>query len=786
MAPPTDSQTTGLLINIFVGLPATLLCLLLFTPLRRSYPTIFLARHHANLPTPPIPAPGLLSWLRPTLSNPLSALSHDASLFLTFLLTQFYFFLTLSLLAVLLLPIYYTASHKSLPETNPLHTLGVNQFSLSNVPSTDHARFWLLLVLEYVLFAYVVRHLLSHFSLYCAARRRYRAKNIPANYAILVQDIPKDAYSRVAVRSYWQRLLPGLVETVLLVHDGRKIEREKKCFWNAVEKREAAERRVWKGRDQCEGCKAAKGSEDENCSYTLSSVSTLDITSKQSMEPARPPGKNLNVDWKQHWRLFSPREAGAAARYWEVRQRYCYDKVYVRQRVEEEITRTQSAIVVFRTRHAASIAAQTNFSTRENAWRVCRAPEPEAIDWAQMVVRGRTVYVRQAVTVLLATAFTLFWIIPITGIMGLANLSKLAQIEINGNTPFLFLEDVKNWSKITTGLIESWFPAVILMVFLSIVPKVLQCFVSISRIPSKAKQDSLVRDWYFVFVMFSNFLFVAFAGTLLEELATIVDRPARTVEILASNIPNQAAFMMNFIILGALTEAPRELLQLFRVGGRWVTLTVFAKTDRQREEAEIGDHEMNYVKFYAFSQLVSLLGLVYCTIQPFIIPCCAAYFGISYVVFKYNLCFSLYNEYEDGGRMYGGALYSVWAGLFAHLLTMIGVFGLNKNPAQSALIIIPTVLSVLFLFYCRKSFDRVIEHGSALETQNTIEELEGPDAVCEGLLDSYIHPGFGKLPEEVENRSGVPGIKEKNCCWYLDEESDTESIEQSLEEIVTA
>lgn len=416
---------------------------------------------------------------------------------------------------------------------------------------------------------------------------------------------------------------------------------------------------------------------------------------------------------------------------------------------------THSAIVVFRTRHVASIAAQTNFSRQEHEWRVCRAPEPEAVDWAQMAVSGWTVYLRQAVTALLATGLTVFWIIPVTAIMGLVNLSRLAAIEINGKQPFRFLEDIRDMSKVTTGFIESWLPTVILTIFLAIVPNILEFFVSISRIPSKAKQASMVRDWYFVFVTFSNFLFVAFAGTLLQNLGTIIDRPAETVELLASNIPKQAAFMMNFIMLIALTEAPRELLQIFRVGGRWFKRAFFAKTDRQREEADVGDPEMDYVGFYAISQLIGLLGLVYCTIQPFIIPCCVAYFGISYVVFKYNLCYSLHNEYEDGGRMYGGALYAVWFGLFAHLLTMIGVFGLNKSPAQSALIIIPAVVSVLFVLHCRKSYDRVIEHGSALETQDRVEGLEGPDAECEDLLESYLHPGFEELPEEIENKSGV-------------------------------
>lgn len=609
---------------------------------------------------------------------------------------------------------------------------------------------------------------------------------------MLVQDIPKHSCSESSVRKYWERLFPKEVARVFFVQDARRLEKIKKRFWQAVEKREVAELKAHRAAQKEGFCGLKKSDQPvpENIQEGSSeqmSHSSMDTDSESPTLP--PPTIEEAPGTKPKPRLLgAPRNAQAAVQYWRALQTEYSVQVAEQQckKDEADFPATRSAIVVFTTRYAASIAAQTNFSRRENEWRVCRAPEPEAVDWAQMAVNGSSVYVRQAATALLSTGLTLFWIVPVTAVMGLANLSKLAQIEINGNKPFLFLEDVKNWSEITTGFIESWLPSLILIVFLNIVPKVFELFVSISRIPSKAKQDSMVRDWYFVFVTFSNFLFVAFAGTLLEELAAIIDRPARTVEILASNIPKQAAFMMNFIILSALSEAPRELLQVGRVGGRWAKLAFGPKTDRQREKIDCGDPEMNYVKFYAFSQLVSLLGIVYSTIQPFIIPCCMAYFGISYVVFKYNLSFSLHNEYEDGGRMYGGALYAVWLGLFAHLLTMIGVFGLNKSPAQSALIIIPTVLSVLYLLHCRKSFDRVIEHGSALETQDVVDGLEGPDFICKGLLESYLHPGFEELPRDVENKSGVLGKSNKNDNFiYGEEEFETNNRGEQLESIVS-
>ncbi|CDF37109.1 unnamed protein product [Chondrus crispus] len=655
-------------------------------------------------------------------------------------------------------------------------------FALSNVPRTDSWRFWLLLVVEYGIAVFVCFHIIYHFSLYCRDRRRYRAAPNPSNYAILIQDVPLVHCSEKIIHRYWNRLLPDQVAGVFLIHDASRLERDKKKFWNAVAKREVAELRLHEANLKSSKKKSKKKENawnPTNNPYTRKphSVESASGTFSHDETPRRLP----------KFLCGPPRDPTQAIEYWREQQvRYwAHVSAHLIKSDEGQFPETQSAIVVFKSRQVAAIAAQTNFSRKEDEWRVSRAPEPTAINWSALGISSWTVYVRQCVTALLCVSLTLFWIVPVTAIMGLVNLSKLAQLEIGGEKPFLFFDQMKEWSPLAVGFIESWLPTVILTVFLAIVPNILHFFVSISRIVSHAQKDGLVRDWYFVFITFSNFLFVAFAGTFLDELAVILDKPTSTVEILARNIPKQAAFMMNFIVLAALTETPRELLQLVRVGKRWSKLRFIAKTKRQREEADVGDSSMDYVGFYAMGQLVSLLGLIYCTIQPFIVFCCVGYFGISYIVFKYNVCFTTYNDYEAGGRMFGGSLYSIWLGLFLHLLTMIGVFGLNKSAAQSALIIVPSVLAVLFVLHCNKSFDRVLEHGSVLETQDRIEELEGRKHGCDeiepGLVSTFQHPSFEALPDphDLDNLSGVADLveQEKTGAGWVEDEALTVAID---------
>lgn len=444
--------------------------------------------------------------------------------------------------------------------------------------------------------------------------------------------------------------------------------------------------------------------------------------------------------------------------YWTGKQSQLYSEILLQQS-EVDTARfqpTRAAFVVFKSRIIASLAAQTNFASNEHSWRVHRAPEPRAVNWSSLSVPPSQLPVRHAVTALFSVALTLFWAVPVTFIMGLTNLSTLAAIEVNGQKPFAFLGGVTEWPVAVVGFIEGLLPAIILSVFLSLVPTFFRLFVNLSRVPSNANVDKLVRDWYFNFVVFSNFLFVAFAGTLLTDLQRISKEPFLIVDLLAAAIPKQGAFVMNFILLKALSESPQELMQIVRVVLRWIMLTFFARTSREKSKVETGNTVFVYLRYYSIAQLIALLGMIYSTIQPFINITCLVYFLVNYVVWKYNLCFSMYNPYQDGGRMYGGALYALWIGLFLHQLTMIGLFGLNRNPAQAILIVIPAVLSVLFLRYCRVSFDRVIEHGSTVETQRLVEvEGEDEDLIDNNLAKKYVHPGFEPLPDPVENLNGV-------------------------------
>lgn len=753
-----DSQTVGLIINLIIGSVTVIVSLFLFDTFRRKIPSVFEARRVLHLrgvnlgyfgervSTPPPPSTRKFGWIGPVNGLDLDtiAVTHglDTALFLRYLRSMAVMFLFLSVsVGVVLLPIYFTGQNKDLPVGDKLRTEGIQRFSMSNLSEDDSWRFWVTLAVDFTVTIFVMFLLYTEFKVYSKYRTRHRGSDIPGNYAIIVQDIPLESCSEDGVYEYWNALFPDEIAHIHFVRDGKNLMTKHTKFWEAVTKRERAE---W------------------------------DMEFNEKLAGARPTHKIGS---------FTCCKGAAAAvdsiEYWSEKQSYYSNKIQIYQEEPKQTPLTRAAIVVFRSRKTAAIAAQTNFASTENEWRVSLAPEPNAVNWNALPIPGKQAPVRNALNIILGVLLTLFWIIPVTLIISLTQLENLAGIEVGGSTPFSFLDSVADWSGVTSGIIESFLPAVVLSVFLSLIPAFFRLFLSLTRIPSQANVDIRVRDWYFNFVVFSNFLFVILSGSILQRLDEAIADPSGIVGFLASAAPRQASFIMNFILVQALSGTPLELLQIGRVAVRWFKLKLLARTPREKNAADTGNTVFNYFRYYALTQLVAVLGLIYSTVAPFILPICFVYFAIMYVVWKYNLCFSLNNPYQDGGRMYGGALYAVWIGLFLHLLLMVGLFGLNENAGQSILSVIPAIGTIFFLMYLRKSYRRLATYGSVVETQKLIDENEGSGQIAEDIAQKYIHPAFVPLPDPVENLNGI-GENTGETKYDLEEGTDEELHEDEI------
>lgn len=728
----SDSQTTGIYINLVIGAITVVVCIIAFAILRRLLPSVYEARQYFHsrgdprdyydnrmYAPPPVPS-GILRWvpeaLKYDLDDMIQTHGFDYALYIRFIRAMLLLFLVLFIPTVILIPVYATASNSG--NTGSARTVGIQQWSLSNLDTekaTDSWRFWVTLVVDYIVTALVLFLLYREFDIYIRYRIRYRASKNPANYTILVTEIPNEDSSTSAVKRFWEHCFPSRIKRAYYVRDASDIETEKQKFWLAVRARERAEH-------------ACGDTDGERPTHKPSSLSFV------------KPGAE-KVDSIDYWRR-------------KQREYRHVVETYQNEQRREHTDHTNCAFVTFKSRFDASLASRAIFGERESEFRVHRAPEPDAVNWGALPVSSYQSMIRRAITIVSISALTLFWFIPISFIMGLTSLSALSSLEIGGSTPFSFLSAVQSWNPFFVGLIESFLPSLILSLFLKLVPKFIRMLVMVSRVLSLAVVDRRARDWYFNFVVFSNFVFVLTAGSVFLKLTEIVQSPTEIASFLASSAPSQGAFITNFIILKALTDAPKEIIQIGRLIKRWLKL-MGAKTDREKENAELCNLEFDDFEHYPMAQLVALLGIIYSTISPYIIPACILFFASTYVVMKYNLIYTKWNDYSSGGSFYGGALYGVWTGLLLHSLTMVGLYGLNKQPAQSVLTAIPLVVMLGFLIYFLQTVPAIAEHGSTLAVLKQIEDEGGVDVIPDDVAELYIHPGMDPLPDAVEDKSGV-------------------------------
>lgn len=727
-----DGQTTGIYINLVVGTAFLVSTLTVFEFLRRKIPNVYEGRRYMRaqgvplgyyndrVQAPQSPSYSILGWIPSTINFSHEQISKthglDYALYLRFLRLMIFLFLVLLLPAFVLVPIYATATNKDLPEVDHRRTIGIQQWALANVSSSDSWRFWATVVVDYVITIVVLIFLYFEFSLYAKCCIQYRASKNPSNYALFVRDIPSQYASPTDVENYWARFFPSTISRVYCVYNVEQITAEKEKFWRVVTSRERAEWRYANDRKL----------EGQRPTHRVQTGAFL---------------KSRMVDSIEYWNHEQKSQR-------QVVENYQQDDQFVKERY------TRCAFIIFKERFSASIAAQTIVSKNESEWRAQRAPEPPAINWRALGVPSYEHMPRRLLTILTIFAFTLFWIIPISFIMGLTNLTALANLSVNGKEPFKFIQGFTTWPVLLVGFIESIVPSVLLSLLLKYIPNLFRIFVMISRIPSLALIDRRTRDWFFAFLIFSNFIYILITGSAFNKLVDIVKNPTEIASYIAASAPIQGAFVTNFVILKGLAEETKEILQFGRLFLRWLKLRR-AITEREMVQAEIVDSKFDDYEHYGLAQLVVSLGLIYSTLTPYIVPACLAFFVVTYMVFKYNMVYTKWNPYNSGGSFYGGALYAVWIGLVLHIITMVFILGLNKRLIPSLFMVILLCLPVVFLIYFFQTVKAIAEHGSLEAVALQVSEEGGADNIPDDVAEQYENPGLKRLPDLVQNKSGV-------------------------------
>lgn len=275
-------------------------------------------------------------------------------------------------------------------------------------------------------------------------------------------------------------------------------------------------------------------------------------------------------------------------------------------------------------------------------------------------------------------------------------------------------------------------------------------FTSISSLERRAATR------YYIFYLVNVFLGSVITGTALDQLKTFLKQSANDYpKTIGVAIPRSATFFITYIMVDGWAGIAGEILMLKPLIFYHLKNFFLVKTEKDREEA-MDPGSIGFNAREPRIQLYFLLGLVYSTVTPVLLPFIIVFFGFAYVVFRHQII-NVYNqEYESGAAFWPDVHGRVISALVISQICLIGLLA-TKDAAQSTpfLVALP-VLTIYFYLYCKGRYESAFVKYPLQEAmvKDTLERAREPNLNLKGFLqNAYIHPILQAAEENEDDES---------------------------------
>ncbi|XP_047310483.1 calcium permeable stress-gated cation channel 1-like [Impatiens glandulifera] len=396
-----------------------------------------------------------------------------------------------------------------------------------------------------------------------------------------------------------------------------------------------------------------------------------------------------------------------------------------------------ASFVSFKSRWAAAVSSQTQQSRNPTVWLTEWAPEPCDIYWKNLAIPYVELSVRRLIIAVAFFFLTFFFMIPITLVQSLANIEGIEKV-----APFLkpIIE-----VKFIKAFIQGFLPGIALKLFLIFLPTILmmmskfEAFISISSL----ERRSATRYYLFNFV--NVFLGSVIAGSAFQQLDSFIHQsPKQIPETIGVAIPQKATFFMTYIMVDGWAGTAGEILRLKPMIIFHLKNFFLVKTKKDREEA-MDPGSLGFNTGEPQIQLYFLLGLIYATVTPTLLPFILVFFAFTYVVFRHQII-NVYNqEYESGGAFWPDVHGRIVAAMVIAQLLLMGLLSTKSSAQSTPFIIILSVLTISFHKFCKGRYEPAFVRYPLQEamSKDTLEHAKEPNFNPKGYLqNAYLHPIF--------------------------------------------
>ncbi|KAK4372377.1 hypothetical protein RND71_007761 [Anisodus tanguticus] len=378
------------------------------------------------------------------------------------------------------------------------------------------------------------------------------------------------------------------------------------------------------------------------------------------------------------------------------------------------------AFVTFSSRWGAVLAAQSQQHTNPLLWITQAAPEPRDVIWKNLAIQYRHLPLYKIVIVVAASLLTIFFVLPVTAVQGIAKYDRLKK----WFPPAMAVELIPGLRSIVTG----YLPSAILNGFIYIVPFAM---IGLARLAGYISRRSL-----------------------LDQIGESFSHPKDIPNRLASAVSAQADFFVTYILTNGLAGFSLEILQPGLL--LWDTLKSYTCDRGKKKHPYV--YSLPYYRIIPFVALCMLIGIVYAVVSPLLLPFIAGYFLLGYAVFINQIEDVYITTYETCGLYWPYIHHYIIVAIILMQVTMIGLFGLKAKPSASFSVIPLLVVTILFNEYCKIRFLPTFKQVSVQDAKNN-DELDKKDGLLEGnvqkALDAYSPPCLRPLDLGLEGTSST-------------------------------
>ncbi|KAJ0018241.1 hypothetical protein Pint_09804 [Pistacia integerrima] len=588
----------------------------------------------------------------------------------------------------------------------------IDKLSTSNIPFKSE-RFWAHIVLAYVFTFWTCYVLMKEYEKVAAMRLHFLATEgrRPDQFTVLVRNVPPDPDESVN----------ELVEHFFSVnHPDHYLTHQMLINANKLDKLVKKKKRV------------------QNCLDNYQIKYSKDPSKRPVMKTGFLGLCGKKVDAIDHFEKLSEKIA-------DERERVVSDPQSI----------MPAAFVSFKTRWGAAVCAQTQQTRNPTIWLTEWAPEPRDVYWKNLAIPYVSLRIRRLIIGVAFFFLTLFFMIPIAFVQSLASVEGIEKA-----APFLkpLVE-----TKFIKSVIQGFLPGIVLKLFLIFLQMILMIMSKYEGFVSLSSLERRSASRYYIFKLVNVFLGSIISGTAFEQLNSFIKQSANEIpKTVGVAIPIKATFFITYVMVDGWAGIALEILRLQPLIIYHLKSFFLGETETDKEEA-MDPGSIGFNTAEPRIQFYFLLGLVYATVTPLLLPFIIVFFALAYVVFRHQII-NVYNqEYESGAAFWPDVHKRVIAALVISQLLLMGLLSMKEAAQSTPFLIALPVLTIWFHRFCTGCYESAFVKYPLQEAmmKDALERAREPNLnVKDYLRRAYIHPVFKTADEDEDEIDMLFGSRE--------------------------